>query len=222
MDQLIFILFLCIAVPMIPLIIVLPERKSKLLIGYVMVGMAICLNAGSVNTILINLFRGDMVYVTTTISPISEEILKALPVLYFAIVFSDDRDMLLSISFAEGIGFAILENAYILTQNINTVSTYWALQRVIGATLVHGAATAAVGLGMSYIRKRRKLFYCGTFALLTAAITFHGIFNVFVQSKYSMVSFLLPSVVYGAVVVGEYYRRRRMKAENKKKTASAA
>ncbi len=211
MDQLIFILFLCVALPMIPLIIVLPEKKSKLLIGYVLVGMVICLNAGSVNALLINLFRGDMTYVTTTISPISEEILKALPILYFAIMFSDDRDTLLSISFAEGIGFAILENAYILTQNIDHVSSQWAMQRVIGATLVHGAATAAVGLGMSYIKKRRKLFYCGTFALLTAAITFHGIFNVFVQSEYSFVSFLLPSVVYGAVVSGEYYRRKQLK-----------
>ncbi len=209
MEHLIFILFLCIALPMIPLMIVLPEKKSKLLIGYVVVGMAICLNAGTVNAMLINMFRGNMLYVTTTISPISEEILKALPILYYAIFFSDDRDTLLSISFADGIGFAILENAYILTQNIDKVSMNWALQRVIGATLVHGAATAAVGLGMSYIKKRRKLFYCGTFALLTAAITFHGIFNVFVQSEYSIVSFLLPSVVYLAVVSGEYYRRKK-------------
>ena len=196
---------------MIPLIIVLPEKKSKLLIGYVLVGMTICLNAGSINAILINLFRGDMVYVTTTISPISEEILKALPVLYFALVFSDDRDTLLSISFADGIGFAILENAYILTQNIEAVSAQWALARVIGATLVHGAGTAAVGLGMSYVRKRRKLFICGTFALLTAAITFHGIFNVFIQSQYSIVSLLFPSLVYALVVMAEFYRREDQK-----------
>ncbi len=209
MDELIFILFLCIALPMIPLIIVLPENKSKLLIGYVVVGMVICLNAGNVNAFLINMFYGNMIYVTSTISPISEEILKALPILYFAILFSDDRDTLLSISFAEGIGFAILENAFILTENIGSVTPQWAFQRVIGATLVHGAATAAVGLGMSYIKKRRKLFYCGTFALLTAAITFHGIFNVFVQSRYSYISFLLPSVVYGIVVAGEYYRRKK-------------
>ena len=218
MDHLIFILYLCTALPMLPLILILPETKSKVLIGYVLVGMTVCLNAGSVNAILINFFHGNMIYVTSTISPITEEILKALPVLYYALVFSDDRDTLLSISFADGIGFAILENAYILTQNIGSVSAQWAIIRVIGATLVHGAATAAVGLGMSYVKKRRKLFYCGTFALLTAAITFHGIFNVFIQSSYRIVALLLPIAVYASVLISEFYRRQDLKAA---KAASA-
>lgn len=207
MDHLIFVLYLCVALPMIPLIIILPNNRSKLLIAYVAVGMTVCLNAGSVNAVLINYFNGNMRYVTTTISPITEEILKALPVLYFALFFSDDRDTLLSLSFADGIGFAILENAYILTQNVGVVAAQWAFTRVIGATLVHGAATAAVGLGLSYVRKRRKLFFCGTFALLTAAITFHGIFNVFVQSQYSIVAFLFPSVVYGCVVSVVHFKK---------------
>ncbi|MBQ7677257.1 MAG: PrsW family intramembrane metalloprotease [Lachnospiraceae bacterium] len=217
MDHLIFVLYLCVALPMIPLIIILPEKKSKLLIGYVLVGMTICLNAGSVNSALINFFGGDLLYVTSTISPVSEEILKALPVLYFALIFSDDKDTLLSISFADGIGFAMLENAYILTQNVGLVSPQWAITRVIGATLVHGAATAAVGLGMSYVKKRRKLFFCGTFALLISAIIFHGIFNVFVQSKYNYVAFLFPSVVYAGVVCAVRLKKQSAPAKAKSK-----
>ena len=109
---------------------------------------------------MLELFGGDGMYVTTNITPISEELMKAIPVLYFAVLFSDDRETLLSIAFALGVGFAVLENAVILTQQISNVTITWALTRVVGAALMHGACTAAVGMGMSYIRKRRKLFFC--------------------------------------------------------------
>jgi RsiW-degrading membrane proteinase PrsW (M82 family) len=138
-----------------------------------------------------------------------EELLKAIPILYFALTFSDDRDTLLSISFALGIGFAVLENATILTQYIKSVTISWALARVIGAALMHGACTACVGMGMSYIRKRRKLFYSGTFALLITAIIFHATFNVLVQSEYRAAALILPSMVYIPVVIMTIIRNRK-------------
>ena len=54
-----------------------------------------------------------MLYYTTTISPIVEEIVKALPVLIYAFAVSSDRDRLISISFAVGLGFAIPVLTYI-------------------------------------------------------------------------------------------------------------
>lgn len=43
---------------------------------------------------------------------------KALPVLFYAFFFSDDRQRLAQAAFAVGLGFAILENMIMLTQNI--------------------------------------------------------------------------------------------------------
>jgi Na+/H+ antiporter NhaC len=51
-----------------------------------------------------------------------------------------------------------------------------------------------VGWGVSYVKKRRKLFYCGTFALLSSAIIYHATYNLLVQSKYQYVGILLPIV----------------------------
>ena len=181
------------------------------------IGATVCLIAGEVNVQLLGLFGGDKLYVTTTITPISEELLKAIPVLYFAIVFSDDRETLLSISFALGIGFAVLEDAVILTQNIKAVSLIWALARVIGAALMHGACTAAVGMGMSFVRKRRKLSFCGTFALLIAAIMYHATFNVLVQSEYSVIAFIMPAAMYIPIVISEVKRRRAVRRSQKTK-----
>lgn len=211
MEQMSGILYICIALPMIPMLFILHDRKSRLFLGYMIVGATVCLVAGGINLWLLGLFGGDGMYVTTNITPISEELMKAIPVLYFAVLFSDDRDTLLSISFSLGVGFAVLENAVILTQQINNVSVLWALSRVIGAALMHGACTAAVGMGMSYIRKRRKLFFCGTFSLLTLAIIFHATFNVLVQSNLRAVALILPAAVYIPVTVIILSRRRKAK-----------
>ncbi len=215
MEQISEILFICVVMPMIPMLFVLPDKKSRLFVGYLMIGALICLIAGALNVLMFNLFKGDTLYVTTTITPITEEVLKAIPVLYLAIFFTDDRETLLSASFALGVGFAILEDAVILVQNQQSVSIGWAFARVIGAALMHGACTSTIGMGMSYINKRRKLFFCGTFALLITAILFHATFNVLVQSSYRIVAFILPMSLYLPVIIAQMRRRKKRKKEIK-------
>ena len=200
MEQMTAILYLCVAVPMLPVIIILPEKKSRLLILYFLLGMTVCFLTGSINAYLVEITDGSNTTLTTIVAPITEELLKAVPVIYYALLFSDDRKELLSVAFMTGIGFAILENIIILTQTLSTVTVVWAAMRAAGATLMHGACTAAVGLGISFIRKRKKLFYCGTFALLSAAITFHAVFNVLVISQFSILAFILPSALYIFVI----------------------
>lgn len=202
MDNLIYILFICTVAPLFLLLLLL-RKRSKLIVGYMLIGIFVSLFVSELNTILLNFFGGDSLYVTTVITPISEEIVKAAPVLFYAMVFSDDRDKLMTIAFATGIGFAMFENMVILLQNIENVTVGWAIVRGFSTALMHGVCTAAVGYGMSFIKKRRKLFYCGTFALLTLASIYHGIFNMLVQSEYKYLGFILPALTYIPVV---YYQ----------------
>ena len=68
--------------------------------------------------------------------------------------------------------------------------------RAFGAGLMHGMCTLLVGVGISFVKKKRKLFVVGTFALLSTAITYHGIYNMLVQSDYSIIGYLLPITTY--------------------------
>ena len=111
-------------------------------------------------------------------------------------VISNKKETLLNVAMALGIGFAILENAYYLIINYETFSMVSALIRGFGTGLMHGMCTLLVGFGVSFIRKKRKLFAVGIFALLTTAITYHSIFNMLIQSKYPLVGALLPLVTY--------------------------
>ena len=61
---------------------------------------------------------------------------------------------------------------------------------------MHGMCTLLVGVGISFVKKRNKIFMVGTFALLSTAITYHGIYNMLVQSEYQAAGFLLPISTY--------------------------
>ena len=131
------------------------------------------------------------------VAPIIEEILKALPVLFFAVIVSDDKKLVLSLSMAVGIGFAILENTFLLITYVDQVNIGWAIIRGVSTSLSHGICTLIVGCGIIFVRKQKKLFYTGTFALLAAAMTFHAIFNLLIQSQYDYIGLALPIMVYG-------------------------
>ena len=208
MGTLIYILFISIFLPLL-LMMLLVEEKARLPIAFMMVGIFVSVFASEVNGALLNVMNLSRYDATIMLAPISEELLKALPVLFFALVISDRKEKLFTASMATGIGFAILENAYYLIINHQTFSFVSALIRGFGTGLMHGMCTLLVGFGISFIRKKRKLFAVGTFALLTTAITYHSIFNMLVQSQYSMIGAFLPLFTYMPFLFWRYLKKKR-------------
>lgn len=201
-----YILFICTAVPM-ALMLLLLDKKPRVTMLYMLIGQIVCLLAAQLNYLISDgIFTSEYnVYiVTVTVTPIVEEILKAIPVIYFGFVISNKKENLLNIAMALGIGFAILENLNILVGNAENVSIAWALVRGFSSALLHGICTSLVGFGVSYVKTRKKLFYTGTFALLTMAIIIHGLFNAFIQSSYSYVGIMLPILIYAPFVISRF------------------
>ena len=209
MDNLTYIDFIAITVSL-ALMLPLMKKELRRLVIFMITGIFACLFVSEINNLLLKAFNNDIFFVTTTITPVTEEIVKMLPILFFAIVVSDEKSTLIPISFAVGVGFALLENVVILTQNVESVTIFWALVRGFGSGLVHGICTVMVGWGISYIKKRRKFFYCGTFALLSSAIIYHAIYNLLVQSQYQYVGILLPTITSIPVIL--FLRKKKIKA----------
>ena len=212
MGTLVYILFISLFFPLF-LMMLLVEKKARLPIVFVMVGIFTSVFASEVNGVLLNMLNWTLYDATITIAPVTEELLKAFPILFYAIVFSDKKEKLFTASMATGIGFAILENAYYLIVNYETFSMVSALIRGFGTGLMHGMCTLLVGFGISFIRKRRKLFAVGTFALLSVAITYHSIFNMLIQSKYSVIGALLPIATYLPFFIWRYVKKQNKKAK---------
>ena len=194
MDDMIYILFVSVFVPIL-LMANLIEKKARLPIVFVLAGIFISVFAAELNGVLRQMLPLNNYELTIIVTPMTEEVLKALPVLFYALVISDKQERLFTASMATGIGFAVLENAYYLL-----TSHHWnvldAVARAFGTGLMHGMCTLLVGVGITFVKKKRKIFWVGTFALLSTAITYHGIYNMLVQSQYEIIGYLLPISTY--------------------------
>lgn len=218
MEDLIYILFVSVSVPIL-LMALLIEKKARLPISFVLVGICISVFVAEVNGLLMQVLNMKVFNFTIIVTPITEEILKALPILIYAVMVSDKKETLFTASMSVGVGFAVLENAYYLLDDAS-FNFFDAVVRAFGTGLMHGMCTLLVGVGISFVKKKRKLFVVGTFSLLSTAITYHGIYNMLVQSKFEWVGFLLPIVTYIPFLLWRVVIKNRIKKkENQSVTA---
>ena len=214
MDDIIYILFVSISVP-IMLMALLVEKKSRFPIIFILVGIFVSVFSSEVNGVLAKMLPMDVYSVTVVVTPVTEELFKMLPILYYAVFMSDKKEKLFTASMATGIGFAILENAFYLL-NYPNFTMLNAVIRAFGAGLMHGMCTLLVGVGISFVKKKSKLFAVGTFGLLSTAIVYHGIYNILIQSEYSTVGALLPIATYVPFIIWRFKIKKRV-AQNVKK-----
>lgn len=195
MGNLSSILFISFAAPLL-LVILICKNESRTLLFYFFIGTVVALFCGELDGMLVKLIPSSSIIFTSNITPLVEELFKAVPILLFAFTENPKRQLLLECAAAVGVGFAVLENAYILASSVNSVTIPLAIIRGFGSGLMHGICTMCVGYGVSFIHTRRKVFYSGTIAILAAVSIYHAIYNMLVQSSYQIVGFLLPSISF--------------------------
>ncbi len=191
MENLSLMLFIALCIPLLMLLF-LSEKKQNLL--FFLIGMVVCLFCGELNAILFKAFPLPLSEFSVEISPVTEEIFKALPVLFYAFLYRPDRKTLLTVAAAVGVGFAVLESAYVFASNVGQMTVLIALIRGFGCGIGHGVSTALVGYEISFIYKKRKLFYTGTIAALSASILFHAIYNDLVSADFLLAATAIPLI----------------------------
>lgn len=194
MDSLIYTLFVCIFIPQLLLALML-EKKSRFPMIFALIGMYIALLVSEFNGFLLSVLDMDTYQMTITVTPVTEELFKAIPVLFFAVTISDKREKLLAGAMAIGIGFAILENTYYMLGS-DSFTMIHGIMRAFGSGLMHGMCTMIVGVGISFVKKRRKTFIVGTFAMLYVAIIYHAVYNILIQSRYMIIGLIIPIITY--------------------------
>ena len=97
MDGLIYILFVAVSVP-IMLMAGLIEKKARQPIIFVLIGIFTSVFAAEVNGLLTGLLPMSTYEITIIVTPIIEEILKAVPILIFATLLSAKKEALFTAS----------------------------------------------------------------------------------------------------------------------------
>ena len=221
-SNLIYILFICVIVPL-QMMLVLVRGHSKYLVGFMMLGMFLSLFVSEFNTLMLGWFHNDVEYVTTTMTPISEELIKAIPVVIYVFAIKPKKEEIIPVAFALGIGFALFENMEIFVRNINEVSYFWAIIRGFSAAVMHGICTTLIGYCSYSLKARKKMICGGLFALFTAACIYHGIYNMLVQSDYAVIGYVMPLLTYNlAWMKYKWNRRKETKAKAAEQTKPQA
>lgn len=77
---------------------------------------------------------------------------------------------------------------------------------------MHGICTGLVGICISFVRKKKKLRFCGLFATFILVMVYHSVFNSLVQSSslvINYIGFALPISAYILIVIVIMKRKKK-------------
>ncbi len=181
---------------------------SRLLLIFMMIGCYACLFSGYLCGYIKDLFDLDLTIMAYTINPAVEELIKAIPILLYGLIFKPKLKDLLECAMIVGIGFAVLENTYYLVCYMESVSIVWAIIRGIGTGLMHGVATLFVGWVVFYANFQRRLLLPGVLGGYALAVLYHGTYNLLIQSDWQNIGIVLPLSTFIPILI-LYYKVNR-------------
>ena len=188
-------IFLCLAIPMILSLFFIKGRARSYTL-FVTIGMGICLLSAYVNSFFMWLYSVDGTVAAIEITPVCEELLKLLPLLFYFLIFEPEPRELPTVAIAIAAGFATFENVCYLTEN-GAANFSFLLIRGISAGGLHILCGILSGFGISYVFRHRWLSVTGTAGILGACTGFHGIYNLLITADggWKTAGYLFPSVL---------------------------
>ena len=189
-------LYVAVAAPLLIAVFLLGTATRRF-VAFFLVGLTVCLLAAYINTFLTTSTGLDAVEAMVKLTPISEEVLKALPLFFYVAVFRPKRTSIAYSALAIGLGFAMMENAYALMEAGGSGGLSWAVARGFAAGVMHATCSAGLGYGLAFVHGRRYLVGPVAFGLLCITSTGHAIYNLFVSAggAWQVAGYLLPFAV---------------------------
>lgn len=219
MEFLNLFLYLSITVPLL-VVLIMSRSKTKTLICFLIMGLTCALFCGEINGLLHQVLPYSERAFVTTFTPIIEEIFKVIPIFICAFIAKPSRQNLIEYSIALGVGFAVLENAFIFATGMAEITFMTAILRAFGSGMVHVMTTLVVGFGLTFVNNNRKLFYSGSVGLIATAIIYHSIYNYLVCCGYYVAGFIMPTLVFipTMIYIKKLCQEDKVIKQNKKET----
>ena len=196
--------FLCLALPLILSLFFTVGRTRRFTL-FVTVGMAVCMLSAYVSSFFMGQYGTDATVAAIEITPVCEEIMKLLPLLFYLLIFEPKPIELPSVAIAIGVGYATFENVCYLTENGAANFTFM-LIRGISAGALHILCGILSGFGISYVFRRHWLAITGTVGILGTCTGLHAIYNLLITASgaWKTAGYLLPSVLIAVLFFGKY------------------
>ena len=198
-------ILLCIAVPLVVSLLFVRGEVQRYLSAFLL-GMGVCLISAYISGFL-NLATGMGDNDTSVfLSPVVEELMKLLPLLFFLFLFSPKERTLTTLAVAVGAGFATFENCcYILTQGAESLP--YILIRGMAVGVMHIVSVLALSIWLIAAKRLRVLSFPAVVSGLSLAMIFHALYNLLVSESgvSTVIGYLMPLLT--ALALYLLYRR---------------
>ena len=200
--------FICIAIPLI-LSMLFTRGRARSFTVFVTIGMTVSLLSAYVSGFFMSALGADAVISAIEITPVSEEVMKLLPTLFWFLIYEPDIRKLPDVAIGIAVGFTTFENVCFLAEN-GAEDIRFVLIRGISAGALHILCGIMTGFGLSVVFRQRWLALTGTVGILGFCIGFHAIYNLLITAEgaWRVAGYLLPSVMIVVLgVVGRFAPR---------------
>ena len=205
-------IFLCIAAPVL-LSLAFLRKNARRFTVFFLVGMSVCLLSAYISGFILQAAQLEEGETSIFISPLVEEILKLLPLLFFLFVFVPEDEAFLDAAIGIGVGFATFENCcYILTAGAGSLP--YILIRGLAVGVMHLVCTMTVSLALSMARRHRMLSVAGITGALSLSMIFHALYNLLVSQPgiSSAIGYVLPTLA-AAGLYAAYHAELKIRKE---------
>lgn len=140
------------------------------------------------------------------------ELFKTLPLLFYGVFVSNRRQEAVGLGFCLGAGFGLLAVNFDFLLFPSGGGFGVVLLRSLCLLASHSITAALIGLGVSLVRKRRKLFITGTLTFLTTAVLYNATVTLFLRSAFPVFAYFL---VFLTVAVLAYFNQESLVARSR-------
>ena len=198
-------ILICIAVPLLVSLLFIRGHARRFAAAF-LIGMGVCLISAYISGFIGMVAGMEENETSIFLSPVVEELMKLLPLLFFITLFSPGERQLAMPAVAIGAGFATFENCcYILTSGADSLP--YILIRGLAVGVMHIVSILALSIWLIIAKRLKAFTFPAIVGGLSLAMIFHALYNLLVSrpGASTVIGYLLPLLT--AAVLYLFYRR---------------
>lgn len=198
-------ILICMAIPLILSLFFTQGNARRFVLNF-LIGMVACLLGAYISGFLDVVTGNEVEETAIFISPVVEETVKFLPLLFYFYMFSPTDKELFNAAVGLGVGFSMFENVCSMI-SVGTGSLVFLLIRGLAVGVMHIVSIMALILGLVIAKKFKALQISSMIGALSVSMLFHGMYNLLVSEPgiASYIGYMMPIIT--ALIILFAYKR---------------